>query len=383
MSQSRTWDIFCKVVDNYGDAAVCWRLARQLVEEHTATVRLWVSDLAPLHALCPDVAVHLPSQSLAGVEVRAWPSAWTPTEPAEVVIEAFGCGLPEDYVRAVAVRTPSPLWVVLEYLSAERWVPEHHGLPSPHPRWSIPRYFFFPGFVDGTGGVLREANLLARRDAFGEEARRAFWTSVGFELPPEDAAVVSVFGYQDVPIEALLSVWAAADMPVVACVPPGRLSPRIACHFGRSELTAGETLARGTLELRVLPFVAQPQYDELIWSCDCNFVRGEDSFVRAQWGALPFVWNAYPQAESAHWKKLEAFLDLYCFGLPADAAASIRMMWQAWNGALGSSIEQAWHGYWAYRDTLTLYARQWATALAAKRDLAANLAQFSAERLQY
>lgn len=383
MSRSRAWDIFCRIVDNYGDAAVCWRLARQLADEHDAAVRLWMSDLEPLNALCPAVATGVARQSVAGVEVRAWSSTWAPIEPAEIVIEAFGCGLPEDYVRAMAKRTPPPLWIVLEYLSAERWVPEHHGLPSPHPRWPIPRYFFFPGFVAGTGGVLREAGLLDRRDAFGEQARRMFWKSIAFDPPRDDAAVVSVFAYEGVPIEALLSVWAAGEVPVVACVPLGRLAPRIARDFGRTELKAGQTLARGSLELRLLRFVAQHQYDELIWSCDCNFVRGEDSFVRAQWGARPFVWNVYPQPEGAHWRKLEAFLDLYCAALPPETAASVRQMWKAWNCAPGLSVEQAWQGYWSQREVLARHARQWTEALAVKSDLAANLAQFSAERLQY
>ena len=44
---SRSWDVFCRVVDNYGDAAVCWRLARQLADEHGARVRLWIDLLAP------------------------------------------------------------------------------------------------------------------------------------------------------------------------------------------------------------------------------------------------------------------------------------------------------------------------------------------------
>ncbi|HET9663207.1 MAG TPA: elongation factor P maturation arginine rhamnosyltransferase EarP, partial [Burkholderiales bacterium] len=167
MSQPRTWDIFCRVVDNYGDAAVCWRLAQQLTAEHEAIVRLWIDDLTPLHALCHGVKGGLACQTVGSVEIRAWPAAWQAVPPAEIVIEAFGCGLPHAYVDAMVQSSTHPVWIVLEYLSAESWVPGHHGLPSPHPRWGIPRYFFFPGFVEGTGGILREKGLMARREAFG------------------------------------------------------------------------------------------------------------------------------------------------------------------------------------------------------------------------
>ena len=37
-------DLFCRVIDNWGDAGVCWRLARQLVRERGAQVRLWIDQ---------------------------------------------------------------------------------------------------------------------------------------------------------------------------------------------------------------------------------------------------------------------------------------------------------------------------------------------------
>ena len=39
------WDIFCTVIDNYGDIGICWRLARQLRVDDGQRVRLWVDDL--------------------------------------------------------------------------------------------------------------------------------------------------------------------------------------------------------------------------------------------------------------------------------------------------------------------------------------------------
>jgi uncharacterized repeat protein (TIGR03837 family) len=383
MSQPRTWDIFCRVVDNFGDAAVCWRLARQLSAEHHASVRLWIDDLSPLHALCREVKESVAQQTVAGIAVCAWPREWTNISPADIVIEAFGCGLPEAYVAAMAQASPHPVWLVLEYLSAEPWVPEHHGLPSPHPSWGIPRYFFFPGFVAGTGGVLREKDLTTRRDRFGMAARRTLWQATGFDKPEEDATVVSVFSYDTAPLGALFSTWESSAHPVVAGVPQGKCDALIAAHFGKRGVQAGQHFQRGGLEVRVLPFMEQGRYDETLWSCDVNFVRGEDSFVRAQWAGRPLVWQIYEQAEGAHWRKLDAFLDLYCASLPPSAAERVCAMWRAWNGASGIPVHDAWDAYWEHRAELTKHAQAWARRLAAGPELAAKLAEFCSGRLKY
>ncbi|PPA02719.1 elongation factor P maturation arginine rhamnosyltransferase EarP, partial [Pseudomonas sp. MWU12-2312b] len=90
MPETKTrWDIFCTVVDNFGDIGVTWRLARQLVTEHSLAVRLWVDDLRAFERLCPQIDIHASQQWQQGVEVRQWMSDWQPTEAADVVIAAF------------------------------------------------------------------------------------------------------------------------------------------------------------------------------------------------------------------------------------------------------------------------------------------------------
>lgn len=384
MPSRRNWDIFCRVVDNFGDAAVCWRLARQLTAAHQAAVRLWIDDVSPLHALCHEVTRGVAQQTVGGITVCAWPPEWRPVVTADVVIEAFGCGLPDPYVAAMAQSRPYPLWIVLEYLSAEGWTSRHHGLPSPHPSSGMPRYFFFPGFARDTGGVLREDDFAERRAAFDSEAREALWRRLGFAVPSEDATVISVFCYAGAPLSTLLASWEHSVSSIVAAIPHGKTDAVVAAHFGeRGALRAGQGLKRGNLEVRVLPFVEQPAYDELLWSCDCNFVRGEDSFVRAQWAGLPLVWQAYPQADAAHERKLEAFLDLYCASLPQHIAAPVRDLWRAWNGAAGVTVHDAWSHFWAHRVQLAEHGRAWAAQLAAGPELAATLAQFCAGRLKY
>lgn len=381
MAAGRNWDIFCTVVDNYGDIGVAWRLARQLAAEHGLAVRLWVDDLASFRKLCPRLDPDLPEQCVDGVSVRRWMSPFPQVIPADVVIEAFACELPANYLAAMAAMQPPPVWVNLEYLSAEGWVAGCHGLPSPHPRLPLTRHFYFPGFTPDTGGLLRESGLIERRAAFQREpaAQAAFWAELG--LTPDPAAVkVSLFGYENAALCELLGAWAEGESPLLCLVPEGRLSPAVAGFFGAVVLAPGDERQQGRLSVRVLPFLEQSRYDRLLWACDLNFVRGEDSFVRAQWAARPLVWHIYPQAENAHWPKLSAFLALYCADLPPGVAAALGNFWRAWNG--GDGIRPAWHEFWRQRVELDVHARRWAERLLKNSDLAANLVQFCQSKIK-
>ncbi len=349
-------DIFCVVVDNYGDAGVCWRLARQLADEHGWRVRLWIDDPAPLRQLAPDHAA-------GPVEVRLWPDSWPRpwpvAETADVVIEAFACHLPPDYVEAMAARARAPVWLNLEYLSAEAWVAGCHGLQSPHPRLPLVKHFFFPGFGEATGGLLRERNYDARRKAFDESAFRA-----EFGIPPRTAGelTISLFSYENPALPELMrawTAWATPERPI-----------RLLRTGGAATATNGSPT--GSFSMHCLPFLPQSRYDELLWAGDLNFVRGEDSFVRAQWAARPFVWQIYPQAENAHLAKLDAFLSIH------PAGAQLSTFWQAWNGQ--GTLD--WPEFAAGLPGLKTPMQQWATTLAARPDLAEKLVQFCLERLK-
>jgi Uncharacterized protein conserved in bacteria len=191
-----SWDIFCSVVDNYGDIGVTWRLARQLAGEHRQQVRLWVDDLAAFVRLCPAADIAAPSQQQSGVEIRLWPRAWRETPAADVVIEAFACEMPAAYIDAMSQRQTPSLWLNLEYLSAESWVESCHALPSMQ-AGGLQKYFYFPGFTGATGGLLREGDLLARRDAFQGDpaASLRFLQSLGVHPRPQERRI-SLFAYE-------------------------------------------------------------------------------------------------------------------------------------------------------------------------------------------
>jgi uncharacterized repeat protein (TIGR03837 family) len=368
------WDIFCSVVDNYGDVGVTWRLARQLAAEHDLRVRLWIDDLEAFARLCPQADGAVGRQMLAGVEVCRWCADFTATGAADVVIEAFACTLPAPYVEAMAAHAVRPLWLNLEYLSAEDWVAGCHGLPSPQ-SGGLQKFFFFPGFVAGTGGLLREAGLLESRGAFQGDcgARRDFLRRIGVELLP-GARLISLFAYENVALPVWLDALADAAGTTQLLVPRGRIEVDLRRWLGLDELAEGQVWSRGNLRVHLLPFLSQGDYDLLLWCCDLNAVRGEDSFVRAQWAGRPLLWHIYQQEEGAHWEKLDAFLALYERGLPVAAQIALRTWWHAWNGR--GDMRGAWSGLCEQLDVLAGGAEAWCREQASRPDLAQALVQF-------
>src|SRR5471030_12317 len=275
------WDIFCTVVDNFGDIGVTWRLARQLVAEHSVVVRLWVDDLRAFERLCPEIDINAPQQWQQGVEVCHWPAEWQPVDAADVVIAAFACQLPGVYMDAMVEREKPPLWLNLDYLSAEDWVIGCHG-------------------------------LLERRRQFQQspEAQREFLQGLGVDRAPA-ARLISLFAYENTGLASWLDRLSTDPTPTHLLVPEGRILGDVERWLGVSGLVAGALHVRDALTVQVLPFVRQDQYDHLLWCCDFNAVRGEDSFVRAQWAGRPMLWHIYQQEEDVHLEKLEAFIALY------------------------------------------------------------------------
>ena len=369
---SSQWDIFCSVIDNYGDIGVTWRLASQLAAQYDIAVRLWVDDLQAFHHIRPEVDPTAATQCLRGVEIRRWTIPLPPIEPGDVVIEALACNLPDAFIQAMAKKSPTPVWINLEYLCAENWVEGVHGLPSPHPRLPLTQYFFMPGYTTGSGGLTREKALYGEREAFQNDARAQsdFWAGLG--IPDKDALRISLFSYECRSLPDLLEVCSRGDRPIDLVLPRGRATAQITAWFAHPQ--AGDLLSRGRLRVFLLPMLAQDDYDRLLWACDLNFVRGEDSFVRAQFAARPMIWQAYRQEENAHLDKLAAFLDLYCARLSPETANLLRAVWQAWNReeALGA----LWPDWIAALPALSEHAHAWARRLAEQDDLSANLVKF-------
>jgi uncharacterized repeat protein (TIGR03837 family) len=358
--------IFCQVVDNYGDIGFCWRLARQLRADYGQQVTLWVDDFVSFRKICPRLNDESGQQEIDGVTIGRWDDAGLGN--SDVVIEAFGCNLPERL--DAAMRAARPKWINLEYLSAEDWVESCHGSPSPHFS-GLNKYFFFPGFSAKTGGLLKERGLDAQRAAFLPD-QTTWWQSLGWPGRP-DACVVSLFCYPQAPVAALFELWQASK--VLCLVPQGVASSALEQYCQRA-LNVGERFTRGGLTIQIIPFVDQTEYDRLLWACDLNFVRGEDSFVRAQWAGNPFIWHIYPQEEDIHLEKLQAFLKRYLSRFNPALALQIEQFALAWNRADEQALRQCYPQFLQQIPKWRQFAGAWAQFLTENGDLANNLLQF-------
>ncbi|QGZ42958.1 putative repeat protein (TIGR03837 family) [Pseudoduganella flava] len=379
MNQPTTLALFCKVVDNYGDIGICWRLARQLAHEHGIAVTLWVDDLKSFARIHPGVDATAQAQQVDGVAVYHWrdqEGTYFAEDVADIVIEFFAVDLPPGYVTAMAQRQVKPVWLNLEGLTAEEWVEGCHTLPSMHPRLPLTKHFFFPGFTAKTGGLLREAGLLEERDRFQRDpvAVTAFLGTLGLTPSQQAARKVSLFCYPHAPAAELFDAWRRGGEPVTCLVPEGVVRDDVRAFLG-AEPVAGASRTDGPLTVRVLPFVPQPDYDRLLWACDVNIVRGEDSFVRAQWANRPFAWHIYPQDENLHLKKLRAFIARYCPDI-----ASLEEFTLRFNGA-GVEQNQDWLHLWqtlsSHIDQLACLSANWQKRMLENGDLASNLLSFA------
>lgn len=362
------WDVFCKVIDNLGDVGVCWRFCADLARRGEQ-VRLLIDRPEPLRWMAPGAL----EGQVPGVQVLHWtsPLARSVVEslpPAEVWVEAFGCNPAPECIEHLAQRLGQghapPVWINLEYLSAEGYVERSHRLPSPvmsGPLNGLTKWFFYPGFTPATGGLMREADLLERQATF----RADDWLNT-LGLPLGGERLTSLFCYEPAALPAVLLQ--AGQDPVSSSwlVTPGRATQAVA----RARAENGEP--GSSCRLHALPELTQRDFDHLLWSCDLNCVRGEDSLVRAIWAGQPFVWHIYPQHDNAHHAKLEAFLDWL------QAPPSLRVFHRAWNG-IETLDGPVWPG-WAVVDSWRAGVQAARQRLLAQPDLVTQLLEFVAKK---
>jgi uncharacterized repeat protein (TIGR03837 family) len=341
----RRVDIFCRVVDNLGDAGVCWRLARQLRDEYACNVQLIIDLLAPFSVIEPHVDQSLNTQRIDGIDLIVW-SHFVDECRADLVIEAFACDPPEIYVASMAQRAKKPLWINLEYLSAEPWVDGVHGLPSPHRTLQLTKYFFVPGFSEQSGGLLCERSV---RSAIVESPIKAAMADAGH-------AAVRIFAlvYPQAPLHAVVAGFRAAQRSVdISLAAPNA-----------DDQAAWPTLHR----------VRQVEFDALLSRFDVLIVRGEDSFVRAQLAGKPMLWHVYPTADGAHIAKLDAWLDHYCAALDAETARVYRAAAHALVRPLdGEALVASFAAFATSLSALRLHAIRWQSALVQKTSLVERL----------
>lgn len=388
--------IFCNIIDNFGDIGVCWRLARQLAAEYQLSVSLFVDDLHSFAILAPQIQPELPLQPLGQITVHHWQAQSCFDQPYDLIIEGFGCRLSDQLMRqmqAQAIAGQPPLWINLEYMSAESWVTDCHGMVSVHPATGLRQIFWFPSTTPRSGGLIREHNLLAKRDQFQQShhLQVEFWNKLGVPDAMQFSRKISLFSYENAAIADLLTALAQDSTPSLLLVPNSKSIPDIEGWLQqqaaytqqiRQPLQVNDRIQSQNLTIVVLPFLSHHRYDQLLWACDLNFIRGEDSCVRAQWAGKPFIWHIYPQDDHAHLTKLQAWL------AQIEQQGVIALSWQlamsAWNGSALSysasshavSDTALWQQLMADLALCTDQLANWSDYLAQQSDLAARLMQW-------
>lgn len=347
-------DIFCKVIDNYGDAGFSLRLARDLCARGMQ-IRLFCDH--------PETIIEIASTadlSSAKLKILPWPAA-AEYRPAGTVIEAFSCRPEEALLQKL--REVRPLLIAVDYLCAENFAEECHGLPTFSD--GLQGYFFFPGFTRRTGGLIIE-----------DEFRKLYQDSR--ELPDDGRRPlqVSLFCYQGAGLEKLLNFLKKSSRRCEITAFTGQTAAALSRIYG-TELTANEQVTDRNLKIKISKMLPQPDYDRLLLHCDLNLVRGEDSFARAQLCGRPFLWQIYVQEQEYHKVKLEAFFQAMQQYLPAADLSWLKALNFSYCG-FGSKLEELNPDDCLARWRQT--AAGWAAYLHSLKPLGAALVDFIKEK---
>ena len=299
--KSWRWCIFCRVIDNYGDAGVCLRLATELAHRGQS-VELWIDQAEILEWMSPELPANLKVIRWEGVGHQT-PSFQSPG-PRDVIIEAFGCEIPQNFQTDIAKQSINGIqktqWINLEYLSAEDFAIRNHGLVSPILSGAgegAHKWFYYPGFSPLTGGLIVEERTRQKINRPAPQKSNSGPFNVG------------LFCYADAPMDSLIGelIKPQNARSSVIHIPSGG-NQKIMNHLVEKRLAEIKTGCK-QMELRNLDSLTQINFDEMLWNNDLNFVRGEDSLIRAIWVGKPWIWQIYKQSDNVHFAKLNALLE--------------------------------------------------------------------------
>ena len=308
----KTLDIFCEIIDNYGDIGVVYRLAKEMDKIFPdSKVRVFLNRLEEFKSINSNV-VDSPIQIIENIEYITFDYLKENIgkfSASQVIIEAFGCKIPEEYMD-IAYEN-SDLLINLEYLSAEDWIEDFHLQSSPLGRGKLKKVFFMPGFTERSGGVIADSNYLDRIKKVFEN--KDFYTKKYLsEIEDRDSKIVGTLFSYEKNFTTLFEDLKKLDRDVVILAMGEKTQESLKKIFKKNSREDFRNFIKyGKIEVRFLDFLNQEEYEELINVVDFNFVRGEDSFIRAILTGKPFMWHIYCQEDYAHMDKIEGFLDKY------------------------------------------------------------------------
>ena len=301
--------ILCKVVDNFGDIGVVYRLAKQLKKINPKnTINLIVDNLESFNKICSAVQCGLEMQNIEGLNVYDWNAAdfchkafsRKDGELMPVILECFQCGRP-DWMERILFEEKLQRTVhiiMIDYLTAEKYAEDFHCLKSLTRSAKVQKVNFMPGFTEKTGGLVIDADWL--------------------EVPEwKENGPVLVFTYERDWTSFIQGCLSAAsrwgDLPE----PSYKSKLFLAQGRGKESFLAAvrnvvESSQRECIEnsfIEELPYLNQSEWDRVMKSCSALVIRGEESMSRACLSGIPFIWHAYPQSDEYQLVKVKALLE--------------------------------------------------------------------------
>ena len=285
--------VLCKVVDNYGDIGVCWRMCRRLKKiAPQNTISLVVDNFDSFNKICFDVVSGVAVQTVEGVEIFDWNNSdfcheqfsCNDGERLSVILECFQCGRP-DWMEKILFEEKLERTVqiiMIDYLTAEKYAEDFHCLKSLTRSAKVQKVNFMPGFTPKTGGLIID----------DEWSQLPEWNENG---------PVLVFTY---------------------------------------------TMGKGLLEnntLKEIPFMPQPEWDKMMKQCSALIIRGEESMSRACLSGIPFIWQAYPQSEEYHLVKVKALLERMRGHFDEETFEVVEKAWMSINSMSLSGLTRQSH----------------------------------------
>lgn len=300
--------VLCKVVDNFGDIGVVFRLCRALSElKKNLEIRLVVSNLDSFAKISKGIDSTKTFQEFRGWKVFDWnDNALCKKEfsknPPEFILECFQCGRPE-WLEELLFSPQFNLNVQIvnvEYLTAESWADDFHLLKSGTRSAKIKKINFMPGFTKKTGGLILDKNFMCclSEKKFALNLVKQNLDKKILSEDFSDSFKILIFSYPknfDFLASAIKEFSFLKKIIVFVASGAGADSAKI-------------SLKKFKVDFVCLPFMQQEVWDAFLSLMDFSFVRGEDSFSRCCLFGNPFIWNIYPQEEEFHIVKLNAFL---------------------------------------------------------------------------
>ncbi len=311
-------DIFCHVVDNFGDIGVVYRFARTMKAFFPKTrIRVFVDDLKTFKAICAPInqdKIIQEHDNITWIDLTKLDDELVNRLGiSELIFETFACEIPPVYMKRAYYQ--SRLLINLEHLSAEAWVEGYHEKESLLPEGKLKKYYFMPGFTENTGGII--PNLFSpvvinsARERLEMIKKYLTEQQNAVTVMNEDSIFGSVFTYTR-NIERLLKDCFALSKPVILLSFGDKTSGSFRNALKKLNSTTGEAHVTTIQNCSIIEmqFLPQQEYDLLLQLMDFNIVRGEDSLTRAVLAGKPFIWNAYIQDNCYQVVKVEALCSI-------------------------------------------------------------------------